>query len=343
MDVHALKEQIINSPELIESILHKSGFHYVSDKFSQGKEYRCAWDEDSNPTSIRIYKDTLKATYFKTGLDGDLITLVKEKLKFSFPKTLEFISNVIGYEDVAEEEIECDLAFSGIFLEIEKIIEDGDIFDLQIYDERVLNDYLIMPSRRFIKEGIDYNTQQEFKIGYDWNSNRIVLPWYNLKGELIGLMGRLNKDEVEPYENKWYPILKFPKSRTLYGFSHNYQYIQRDKMALLFESEKSVLKCRSKGIDCSLALGGNSLSDFQANNINSLFPDTIIIGLDEGLNREQSHSLAEKLKFNSYFNNKVGYIYDRDGDILKKGSKDSPADLPKAAIKELIKNYVTWI
>lgn len=338
MNVSSLKNYIIENPELIELILEKAGFHHISDKFSQGNEYRCAWDEDSNPTSIRVYKDTLSSKYFKTGLEGDIITLVQEKIDKSFPKTLEFISKVVNFEET--DEVEYDLAFSGLFLELEQIQETGEYFELNTYEESVLDEFLIMPSRRFLDDGIKYEVQEEFQIGYDQYSNRIIVPWRSLKGDIIGIMGRLNKndEDIQQYENKWFPIIKFPKSRTLFGYSNNYRYIQESKMVMLFESEKSVMKCKSQGNNISLALGGNSLSSYQANNINSLFPNTIFIGLDEGLDEEQSVTLAEKLKYDTYYQNNVYYIYDRNNLYLPKGSKMSPADLPMQDMKSLMKH-----
>lgn len=336
MNVHALKNYIINNSELIELILEKSGFHHIDDKYSGGIEYRCAWDEDGNPTSVRVNKETLSSTYFKTGLQGDIITLVKEKKGISFPKTLDFISSIINFED--EDEIEYDLAFSGLFLELEQIYDTGEYIKLDTYEESTLDDFLIMPSMRFLEDGIDYQTQVDFKIGYDLMTNRIIVPWRSLKGDLIGIMGRLNKDEIEPYESKWLPVIAFPKSKTLFGFSQNYSNIQSSKTVMLWESEKGVMKSQSQGINCTLALGGNSLSDYQVNNINSLFPDKIIVGLDEGLSEEQSVHLAEKLKYNTYFENNVFYLYDKLGLYLKKGSKMSPSDLPKEDLKSMIMN-----
>ncbi|QJI52407.1 DNA primase [Psychrobacillus phage Perkons] len=341
MNVHSLKNYIINNSELIKRILEKAGFHYISDKFSGGLEYRCAWDEDGSHTGIRIYKETLSTTYFKTGLHGDLITLVKEKKNLSFPQTLEYISKIVEFKD--EDEVEYDLAFSGLFLKIQRLADDGELCDLKTYSDSVLDNYLIMPSEKFIEDGINYKVQQDFLIGHCNLTDRIVVPWRNLKGEIIGIMGRLNKDELEPHENKWYPIIKFSKSRALFGFSENYQHIQTDNMVMIFESEKSVLKCASNDINCALALGGSSLSDYQADNINSLFPKTIIIALDEGLSSDVSHNMAVKLKLNTYFKNNVGYIYDSTNAILPKGSKLSPADLPVNEMKKLIADCTIWV
>ena len=342
MNVHSLKEYIIDNDELIELLLEKAGFHNINGNFSHGTEYRCSWDEDGNPTAIRVYKDTLKSTYFKTGLDGDLITLIQEKLGYGFSKTLKFISNTIDFID---EEIEYEDAFSGLFKELESLQDYGEYIELTTHDESILDNYMLMPSKMFLDDGVGYQAQVDFKIGYDIESDRIIVPWRSLSGELIGIMGRLNKDAIEAWESKWLPLkgLNFPKSKTLFAYSENYKDIQQHGMVFLFESEKSPMKLRSQGCNLGLALGGNKINDYQASNINSLFPNMIVVGLDEGLDEDQSVEIVEKLKIDTYYENKVYYLYDDKGLFLPKGSKMSPADLPLSDLKSMMKQCMRTI
>ena len=70
----------------------------------------------------------------------------------------------------------------------------------------------------------------------------------------------------------------------------------------------------------------------------------IILAYDEGLEEEQIRSQAEKLVLNnSVFQNRVGYIFDRDNEILPKGSKASPSDLGISSFLSLIKKCVIWL
>ena len=85
-------------------------------------------------------------------------------------------------------------------------------------------------------------------------------------------------------------------------------------------------------------------SDVQAKHIKSLMTNKIILAYDEGLDEDQIRLQAEKLILNNaVFKNKVGYVFDKDNEILPKGSKASPSDLGKGAFTELIKNYVVWL
>lgn len=332
MNIHALKQQIIDNEELIELILNDSGFTDINGEFNQGNEYRCSWEEGGNPTSVRVNKSTLSSDCFSKGIKGDIITLVSEKSNLSFTKTIDRLSRLINFEDINED---ITLPFDGFFNEILNRVDDN-FDDLKTLDESILDNYLILPSERFLKDGISYEVQQKYKVGYDVTTGRIIVPWRNLEGKLVGIMGRLNKGEIEEYENKYLPIISFPKSKTIFGFSENYRSIQEQGLVIIVEPEKGVMKLESMGVNVGLGLGGSSLSTFQANNIKSLFPKRIIVGLDEGLSEEVSRNMAKQLKIDTFFENEVGYIYDAENKYLPKGSKMSPSDLPLEKFKKLI-------
>ncbi|MDC6267235.1 hypothetical protein [Lysinibacillus fusiformis] len=332
MNIHNLKEEIKENDGLINLILEDVGFTDISNEFNQGNEFRCAWEEGGNPTSVRVSKSTLSANCFSRGIKGDIITLVQEKLNISFSQALNRISKIINYEDV---NVEVSLPFGGFFNEILSVVDD-DNGDIQTYDESILNEYLILPSERFLNDGICCDIQERYKVGYDVCTGRIIVPWRNLSGELVGIMGRLNKDKIEEYENKWFPIISFTKSKTLFGFSENYNAIQHTSFAMIGESEKFPMALSSKGIDLGLGLGGSSLSQFQANNIKSLFPKRILVCMDEGLDEDISRDIAKQLKIDTFFENEVGYIYDAENKYLPKGSKMSPSDLPLEEMRKLI-------
>lgn len=337
MNIAKLKDYIIDNPDLIEVILEDAGFHHINGNFANGLEFRCGWSEDSSGTGIKVSTETLSSTYFKTGLSGDLITLVQAKTEESLPVTLKRIAKLVGYVDDGES-YEIEYAFSGLFKELEQLQEFGEIIDVKTYDESVLDEYLIMPSLRFMKDGISWDVQNEYKIGYDSYTDRILVPWRDVSGNLIGIMGRLNKDEIEDWEAKWLPLINFPKSQALFGFSHNYNQMLNHSMVIVAESEKSPMKLNSQGCHLGVAIGGSNLSSYQANQINSMFPKKIIIAMDEGLEEEKSVNILEKLKYDTYYSNDVTYLYDDNNLFLPKDSKMSPCDLPIADFKRMIKH-----
>lgn len=340
MDVHSLKNYIINNPHYIELVLEKSDFHYI-EKDLKRKEIRCARDIGRNPTSVKVNINTLSATCFSTNLKGDLITLVQSKLRINFYQTLKFISEIIDFKEELRQEYKA--PFGGFYKNICKLRGDLDI-NIDTIDDNILDRFDLSPSLLFLKDGISIETQMKYKIGYDAYSGRIAVPWYSMDGKgIVGVMGRLNKKNVEDDEVKWHPIIPFPKSKSLYGFSHNYSNIQDKGIVMIGESEKHTLSLHSMGLDVGISLGGCFLSEYQANNIKSLFPEKIIIMLDEGLEEEHSVEMANQLKSNKYYNNNVGYVYDKNNLYLPKGSKLAPSDLPKRELSKLIKDCTIWI
>jgi DNA primase len=338
MDVYALKNFIINNPDYIELILEETGFHYVT---KRGHEYRCARESGRNPTSVKVNINTLSATSFSTNLKGDLITLVQSKLYISFPNTIKKIAEIVDFKDTEKQE-EYSLPFGGFYKKIARLREN-DFIDLETFSDNILDQYENIPNLLFYEDGILPDIQMKYNVGYDSISRRITVPWTTFDGKICGIMGRLNKREVEEDETKWFPVIPFPKSRTIYGFATNYESIQEKSFVMIGESEKHSLQLASKGLNIGLSLGGSFLSEVQANNIKSLFPEKILVMLDEGLNEEHSIEIANQLKADKYYKNQVGYIFDKNNLYLPKESKMAPADLDKNTLKMLINNCTIWL
>ena len=104
------------------------------------------------------------------------------------------------------------------------------------------------------------------------------------------------------------------------------------------------MQCWSFGSNVALSTCGCRIHDFQVSHIRSMMIPKIIIAFDEGLEEEFVREEAKKvLENNSIIHNKVGYIWDADGDIIPRGSKNNAADLGKARYAELLKTKVRWL
>lgn len=339
IDVYTIKKYIIDNPEYIELLLEESGFHHIKPR---GDEYRCARENDTNPTSIRIKKNTLNTICFSTGIKGDIITLLQEKLDLDFPNTLKFICKTLGLssEDVRSKEIK--LPFGGYFKNIGVNREEN--YTLTPLDKEKYKKYKVIPNKMFYEDGISFQTQYKYKVGYDYESMRISIPWWDFQGNVIGIMGRYNKRKVEDEMNKYYPIYSFPKNQALYGYYQNYKQIQEKRTVIIGEAEKFTQQLDSMGIYNGVSLGGNGLSSIQIRNIQALNPKLIILALDEGLEEELIRERAKGLKLNNIFmQNEVFYIYDKDNKYLPKGSKMSPTDRGKKILDRLLRECLVKI
>lgn len=170
------------------------------------------------------------------------------------------------------------IIFGGVY---EHIIHRAD-FPPKTYDESILDDYLKVPNVRFQHDHISLETQMEFGISYDVNTDRIVIPIRDQHGSLMGLKGRRNYETDNEDDPKYLYLVPCQMSKTLFGYSTNYSSMYGSTI-MVFESEKSVLQCASYGYRNAVALGSNSLSEYQAKMILSLNPQKVIFMLDSDL------------------------------------------------------------
>lgn len=334
-----VNEALSADEDVVREILEELGFTQLT--FDACKRtFRFAREEGRNPTSMVLNLDTLSFHCFSTNSKGNLYTLIMQRKDMNFPNALKWAADYAGL-DKEEYDIDIQLPFGGFFQGLVKEISEPE-FSMKTYDESELDEYIGFYNTMFLKDGISFESQEKFGIGYDALSNRVTIPIYSLDNKLIGIMGRYNgKCEKE---ERWLPIIPCSRSLTIYGFNENYQSIQEKGMAIIGESEKFVMQADSFGCHIALATSGCHISDTQAKHIKSMFLPKIILAYDEGLSEEDIIAEAEKLKMdNQIYKNQVGYIYDREHKYLPEGSKASPSDLGKEVFSTLVKECVVWL
>lgn len=304
-------------------------------------ELRFSREDGHNPTSMRLKIDTLKFDGFSINAHGNIYTLVMTTQKLSFPNALKYVAETLGLEKKQFSK-KIKYPFGGFYKGLMKEIQEPE-YSMTTYDESILDEYADKYNLMFFNDGIDFETQKYFNVGFDLESLRITVPEYTLDGRLCGIMGRLNDSKCS-HDERWLPILPCSRSLTLYGYHHNYESIQQKNIVVVGESEKFVQQLHSMGSNIGLATCGCDVSDVQAKHLKALMTKKIILAYDEGLEEEQIRSQAQKLILsNAVFHNKVGYVYDRNNEILPKGSKASPSDFGKNVFIELIKTHVVWM
>lgn len=339
MNVMRVNEALSADENIVREILEELEFTQLT--FDTCKRtFRFAREEGRNPTSMVLNLDTLSFHCFSTNSKGNLYTLIMQRKDMNFPTALKWAADFAGL-DREEYDIDIKLPFGGFFQGLVREISEPE-FSMKTYDESELDEYKGFYNTMFLKDGISFESQDKFDVGYDALSNRITIPIYSLDNKLIGIMGRYNgKCEKE---ERWLPIIPCSRSLTVYGFNENYQSIQEKGMAIIGESEKFVMQADSFGCHIALATSGCHISDTQAKHIKSMFLPKIILAYDEGLSEEDIIAEAEKLKMdNQIYKNQVGYIYDREHKYLPEGSKASPSDLGKEVFSKLVKECVVWL
>lgn len=335
MDALQLKEYIIEN-ESIPHILESLNCHSVK-KYQN--EYRCAMPDKTNTTAISVKADSLKTKmYAKDNIvKGDIITLAMELKNYKFINALKHIHETLGLKFVkilpkTTQEKYDPLA---IFKKAKNKINNADL-ELKIYDEKILDNYLINPNIWLIKEGIAPDTQIKFNVGFCHQQSRIVIPhkfWSGGDNDYVGIMGRTIIEEYKLLDiPKYYPLLAFPKSLNLYGLQENYSEIQKAGVVVVFESEKSVMKMDTWKYRNAVALGGKEITPEQIKILVSLNVE-ICFAFDVGISEEYILDCCSKFK---YLRN-TSYIFDRDELLLP---KMSPVDRRIKTFNYLFNNRI---
>lgn len=299
---------------------------------------------DENASHKLYYYDNTKLFQCYTNCGSfDIFELVlkvreKEGIQWSLPKSIRYVASYFGYniENDFEEDFKTldDWQILNNYRSID--LEDKQqIVELKKIDKKVL-DYL--PHPRIImweKEGISNKVIQESGICYDPVNESIIIPHFDIEGNLIGIRQRTLVQEEEE-SGKYKPAIlngimyNHPLGYNLYNLNNSKENIKVLKKAIVFESEKSTLQFRTYfENDISVACCGSNLISYQVNLLLSLGVEEIIIAFDrqyQKIGDEEFKKWTKKLQaLNDKYKNycTISFVFDK-GYTLK--YKASPTD-----------------
>lgn len=336
-----IKQKLIGDIDKIHEILEEIGCHGLK---LNGDKFRFGKDSGGTNSANIINVNTLQYTSFSSNVKGgDILTLVSEMLHNNdLGKTIRFLANRLNINIDYTNRKEVKKPFGGFWNGLSKIRE-LDESPPTTYPISVLDEYGCYVSKLFLDDSIDAKTQEVFGVGYDIWTDRVTINWYDVDGSLCGIVGRINKYDIGDSGFKYLALLHINKSKLLFGLNINYADILSDGRCYVFESEKSTMQMYGFDFKNSVSIGCKTLSVVQAKNIKSMFVDCVL-AFDEGVTEDEMRTECNKVKIkNPFFTNKVGYIYDREGKYLKRGSKCSPSDLGKDIFEKLIEECIVWI
>lgn len=329
-----IKKELISHPDKLKEILEHFGYCNV---IVRPKYISCGREQYSSKKSIVIMLENNKYLYvrdYARNIQKDLFTYIGEQRRVDFADVLADIKtvlNVADYYDFFESR--------GIFGGFYERIRKRKISKIITYDDSLLNKYVRCGNLRFLKDNISLETQNFFNIRYDVESQGIVIPIYNQLGQLMGVKVRCNYD-IEDGELKYYYLISCAMSQTLYGYSHNYNYLVENTI-YVFESEKSVMQCHSYGIRNCVALGSGSVSIKQAQMIFELNPKKVIFMHDTGFKLENIKRNISIFKSYSRFSEvEIGY-WNYFGKSYE--NKISPSDLGGKKLKQIMDEEILMI
>lgn len=291
-----LKQQL--NDESIIKILENIGCHHIK---HCGNYIKAGNKDGDNTSAITVYLDGFHVEnytrpVFQSKTYRDIISLVEFVENLSFPQAIKRICDICElnyYSDYQEEQVPA-------FLKWLDFVESGcitksDEDKIKPISEKILQQFIMLPNKKWLDEGISYQSQQFFEIGFDIISERITIPIRDEIGNLVGIKGRL-LDDSKIQNDKYIYLYPCAKSKLLYGLYQNYQNIILTKEVIVVEAEKSVVKLNSLGYKNAVAIGSKDLSDTQAEILLRL-SIPITIALDQGVSGDEIQKLVQKLQY----------------------------------------------
>lgn len=293
--------------------------------------------------SFDIYELTRKVKSRETNRD------------WSLPKAINYVANYFGYElNFEQEDVLLKLDFE--YFKKKDKLKDIPIekkAELKIYNTKILENLPQVRIESWEKEGITFQTIKNKNIRYNPANQSIIIPHYNIGGDLVGIRERTLITENEVY-GKYRPatfnkkMYNHPLSFNLYNLNYSKENIKQMGVAIVFESEKSCLQYASmfgEENDVTVACCGSNLISHQVELLLFLGVKEIIIGFDKQFKEigdEEFKKWTRKLtnihkKYHNYVN--ISFLFDKKNNLL--GYKDSPTDRGRDAFIELYMNRIT--
>ena len=326
IDYDKVKEEL--SPDDIVRIIQ----HFIPDlNYEESASNGCLifptvchnFEQEEGSKKLYYYYNThLFHCYTHCG-SFDIYELVSKMLDLrGLPNDFAAVFNVIGqFSDTFFEKAGDGVSYKSIQ---DKYINNSIDPLYKVYDDKVLACFQHEYPIEWIKDGITVGSMKKYNILFSEANNQIVIPHYNIDGNLIGIRVR-NLDEYK-IENagKYMPAKiegKFythPLMYNLYGLNFNKDAIKKNHLAILAEGEKSSLIADGWYGDnnCVVATCGDKFNKFLIKELIGLGVTDIVVAYD----RMNHDKLSEKVyfkklydmckKYQCYAN--FSFIYDRD-------------------------------
>jgi DNA primase len=256
--------------------------------------------------------------------------------EYNFYESVKYVAAIVGYVEDFHKVNKRESESWNFLQQFKKQRKPYDFKENPIYPESILDQFCNIPYKRWIDEGLSYESQKLFSVGIDLQEEKIIVPhrkWDT--GELCGVMSRTMCENWKELKiPKWFPMYEFNKNLNLFGYWQNRFDVGIANELILMESEKSPIKGRSYEIKNICSTSGKSIQPEQVR-ILIRIGKPVVIAYDKNVGEKQLKEEAEKLKY--YLPMSV-----IDSSACEKlGEKDAPIDKGKELFWQLYNARVT--
>ena len=348
-DLQAIKDKLVNEDK-IEDLLEAIGCEYIKPE-QRGFLITAQLPErfySTNKRSVQVKLDKhLSSSIRSKKFNGDIFNLVSyihhdkrgAEVQKDLHKAKEFICRLFGWSNFLKKGVG-DVVVKDYTASLKEIINGKkrkkEYKPNPVLPEEIMNEFYVknrpLPYQGWIDEGISYRTQVLYGVGWDWDSKRIVFPLRNRFGQLVGVKGRIMKEEDDP-ERKYLYLYRCNNRYELFNFHMAHPYILIDKRVYIFEAEKSPMKAHSMGVFNTVAIGSSDITEEQADMIKQLGLDIeIVLCYDKDKTAKEVKEHAEIFK-----GRKVFGMFDVNGLL---DEKDSPIDKGAEVWNKLVEENI---
>ena len=328
---------------LASAILENIGCRNIHE--SNNNHYiRCSNADGDNSTAITVFTDNPLLNVInetrENNRNSDLIGLVSYTKGLNYFDTLKYLHSILGLNNADISK----LNYDNIEIDNTEIEKDQEEKRKAEYQKALARDIRQYNSGRksitvdWLKECIVYKAIEKFDIRISNDNSQILMPIKNMNGEIVGI----NKRTIRTAEEikllgipKYQLTSKVNKSDYIYGLYENENSIKEKGYAVIFEGVKSVLQRSTMQDNTGLSILGHCISDRQAEILESLNLNEVVIAFDKDISKDEIEYNCYKLI--DFGCRKVSYIYDTDNLL---NSKDSPTDAGNKIYMELFNKRV---
>lgn len=294
-----LKEHILEN-NLICTVLQELGCHHIKQKDGY---IQCCNPDGNNPTAVCVYENTNLTTinYTRDITNGkkfstDLISLVEFYKELSFPYAVKWICDIldIDYYSNFDDDLPKSLQITKMLLDLQTndSIEEEEK-QLEPISEKILGYFKSYVNDMFLQDGISYETQQEFEVGYDELTDRITIPIRDDLGNLVGIKARHFNRKPPDGECKYVYIERCAKSQILYGLYKTIHSIKNKQRVFVVEAEKGVLQLFDKGYQEVVSTGGSKITKCQIDKLTRLCVPIVLV-FDKDVDKKELEAIADR-------------------------------------------------
>ena len=184
----------------------------------------------------------------------------------------------------------------------------------------------------WLDEGIGIESLRKFEVRYDAVAQSILFPIKDEDGNILVIKARLlDKYKLEKGYPKYNCLSKWGANNTLYGLFENKQSILEKSEIIIFEGEKSVMKCDAWGTRNTVAALTSHLNDAQVRILIALRAN-VVIAFDKGVDISSDANIKKLKHFVS-----VSAIIDSKGLL---DDNDAPVDKGREVFDTLYQSRI---